>query len=137
MTAKLAPVDDRIWASIDESGAVPDGNRASRGTNGIPPGCSHAFRPRISLALFCQDPERMEVALEDAYVLIHEKKIARKKDLLSLLEQIAGSAKPLIMAEDDQGEALATLVVSKIRGPQVAAVRTPGIGGSAKICCRI
>jgi chaperonin GroEL len=86
---------------------------------------------------FVPDPERMEVALEDAYVLIHEKKIARKKDLLSLLEQIAGSAKPLIMAEDVEGEALATLVVSKIRGPQVAAVRTPGIGGSAKICCRL
>jgi chaperonin GroEL len=76
----------------------------------------------------------MEVALEDVYVLIHEKRITHKKDLLSLLEQITGSGKPLlIIAEDVEGEALAALVVSKIRGPlQVAAVRAPGTGDQRK-----
>ena len=83
---------------------------------------------------FVTDPERMEVAFENVYVLIHEKKISSKKDLLSLLEQITGSGKPLlIIAEDVEGEALATLVVSKLRGPlQVAAVRAPGFGDQRK-----
>jgi chaperonin GroEL len=83
---------------------------------------------------FITDPERMEVALKDVYVLIHESKITSKKDLLPLLEQITGSGKPLlIIAEDVEGEALAALVVNKIRGPlQVAAVRAPGIGDQRK-----
>jgi chaperonin GroEL len=83
---------------------------------------------------FVTDPERMEATLENAYILIHEKKISSMKDVLPLLEQIAKSGKPLlIIAEDIEGEALATLVVNKLRGTlQVCAVKAPGFGDRRK-----
>ncbi len=83
---------------------------------------------------FVTDADKMVASLEDPYILIHEKKVSNMKDLLPILEQVAKMGKPLIIiAEDVEGEALATLVVNKLRGTlQVAAVKAPGFGDRRK-----
>ena len=83
---------------------------------------------------FVTDPDRMEAALDEPFILIHEKKISNMRDLLPILEQVAKQGRPLlIIAEDVEGEALATLVVNKLRGTlNVAAVKAPGFGDRRK-----
>jgi chaperonin GroEL len=128
MTAKRATEDEQTLARAEET--IHDVNASAGGASDKPPVGGMRFDRGYLSPYFVTDPERMEVALENVYVLIHEKKISSKKNLLPLLEQISGSGKPLvIIAEDVEGEALAALVVNKIRGPlQVAAVRAPGVG---------
>jgi chaperonin GroEL (HSP60 family) len=134
MAAKLATVDEHILAHARGSGDIRDAAVASSGAN-------ERLRDRVLQLdygylspFFITDPERMEVTFENAYVLLYPGKISSKKDLLPLLEQITKNSKPLlIIAEDVEGEALATLVVNKLSGfLKVAAVSAPGLGDQRK-----
>ena len=134
MSAQLAIADDRLWArerqdrSSRNESIIPEISSDKPQVGGVQFDCGYLS------PYFVTDPERMEVTFENVYVLIHEKTINFKRDLLPLLQQIRESCKPLlIISEDVGGEALATLVVNKLRGPlQVAAVRAPGFGDQRK-----
>jgi chaperonin GroEL (HSP60 family) len=134
MTAQRATVDDCILDRAEEAGNISDGSIIPRSAGDEPQVGGMQFDCGYLSPYFVTDPERMEVAFENVYLLIHEKKISSKKDLLPLLEQITKSGKPLfIIAEDVGGEALAHLVVNKLRGSlRVAAVRAPGFGDQRK-----
>ena len=97
-------------------------------------GRGDAVRPRLLSPYFVTNPTSMEAVLEDAYILIYEKKISSVKDLVPVLEKVAQTGKPLlIIAEDIDGEALATLVINKLRGTfRCAAVKAPGYGDRRK-----
>jgi chaperonin GroEL len=134
MTAQLATVGDRILAHPEDAGIIRDGSffpsiTADRlQVGGMQFDCGYLS------PYFITDPERMEVAFDNVYVLVHEGTISSRKDLLPLLEQISKRGRPvLIVAEDITGEALATLVVKKLSGYlHVAAVRAPGLGDQRK-----
>jgi chaperonin GroEL len=134
MAAKLATADERILARMEEANAIRAGSNVVRGDSDTSQLEGMHFNCGYLSPYFVTDPERMEVVFENVYILVHEKKICSKKDLLPLLDQITGSGKPLlIIAEDVEGEALATLVVNKLRGSlQVAAVKAPGFGDQRK-----
>jgi chaperonin GroEL len=134
MTAKLATQGDCMLARAAEEYAAALDQSASSSPDDQPQVGRMQFDCGYLSPYFITDPERMEVAFENAYILIHEKKISSKNDLLPLLEQIATIGKPLlIIAEDVEGPVLAALVVNKIRGSlQVAAVKAPGCGDQLK-----
>ena len=118
---------------MEEAGAICDGGSVPTSVNKLQP-AGMQFDCGYLSPYFVTDHERMEVAFENAYILIHEKKLSSRSDLIPLLDQVTKSGKPLlIIAEDIEGEALATLVVGKLRSTlQVCAVRTPGLGNRRK-----
>jgi chaperonin GroEL len=133
MSAQLAAVGDRILAYAD-AGTIRNGSIIPSTASDKPQvGCMQFDAGYLS-PYFITDPERMEVALENVYILVHEGTISSRKDLLPLLEQITKTGRPmLIIAEDITEEALATLVVKKLSGDlHVAAVRAPGLGDQRK-----
>jgi chaperonin GroEL (HSP60 family) len=134
MAAKLAAVDERILARREEAVAIRAGSILARSASATPQAGGMQFEYGYLSPYFVTDPEHMEVAFENVYILIHEKKISSRQDLLPLLAQITKCGKPLlIIAEDVEGAALATLVVKKLCGSlQVAAVRVPGFGDQRK-----
>jgi len=134
MTAKRATPGDCILARVEEADSIRDSNTVSGSVDDKSTTGNMQFDCGYLSPYFITDPELMEVVFENVYVLIQEKKISFKMDLLPLLEQITKSGRPLlIIAEDVEGEALATLVVNKLRGSlQVAAVRAPGFGNQRK-----
>jgi chaperonin GroEL len=134
MSAQPATADDRLWAREYQDRSIRNGSIVPETASDKPQVGDMQFDCGYLSPYFVTDPERMEVSFENVYVLIHEKTINSKKDLLPLLEQIRESGKPLlIISEDVGGEALATLVVNKLRGSlQVAAVRAPGFGDQRK-----
>jgi len=134
MAAKLATVDEHFLANAEGSGAIPGGSVRSSRANEQPPFGGMQFDCGYLSPFFITDPERMEVAFENVYILVYPGKISSRRDLLPLLEQITKNSKPLlIIAEDVEGEALATLVVKKLSGfLKVAAVSAPGLGDQRK-----
>jgi chaperonin GroEL len=134
MTAQLATLSDRILAHVEDASAVRDSTILPSGASDELQIDGVEFDSGYLSPYFITDPERMEVAFENAYILVHEGTITSRKDLLPLLEQITKSGRPvLIIAEDITGEALATLVVKKLSGDlHVAAVRAPGLGDQRK-----
>jgi len=134
MAAKLATADERILANARGSGDARDARITSSGASETPRIRRVQFDCGYLSPFFVTDPERMEVVLDNAYILFHQRKITSKKDLFPLLEQIAKTGKPLlIVAENVEGAALATLVVQKVSGfLNVAAVRTPYVGDQRK-----
>jgi chaperonin GroEL len=134
MTAQLATVGDRILAHVEDAGVIRDGSLIPSITGDRPQIGGMQFDCGYLSPHFITDPERMEVAFDNVYVLVHEGTISSRKDLLPLLEQITKSGRPmLIIAEDITGEALAALVVKKLSGDlQVAAVRAPGLSDQHK-----
>jgi chaperonin GroEL (HSP60 family) len=134
MAAKLATADEHLLAYAEGSGPIPDGSVRSSRPNEQPPFGGMQFDCGYLSPFFITDPERMEVAFENAYILAYSGKISSKKDLLPLLQQFTNNGKPLlIIAEDVEGEALATLVVNKVSGfLKVAAVSAPGLGDQRK-----
>jgi chaperonin GroEL (HSP60 family) len=134
MAARLATVDEHILANAEGSDAIPDGSVRSSRAKEQPQFGGMEFDCGYLSPFFITDPERMEVAFENVYILVYPGKISCKKDLLPLLEQITKNSKPLlIIAEDVEGEALATLVVNKVSGIlKVAAVSAPGLADRRK-----
>ena len=117
MAARLATVAEHILAYADGSGAIAYGSISSSRANEKPLAGGMQFDCGYLSPFFITDPERMEVAFENVYILAYPGKISFKKDLLPLLEQITKNSKPLlIIAEDVEAEALATLVVKKLSG---------------------
>jgi chaperonin GroEL len=129
MAAKLPTAEEQILANAEGSGAIPDGSVRSSKINDQPPFGGMQFDCGYISPFFITDPESMEVAFENVYILVYPGKISSKKDLLPLLQQITKNSNPLlIIAEDVEGEALATLVVNKLGGfLKVAAVSAPGL----------
>ena len=134
MAAKLATVDEHILAHARGSGDIRDAAVASFGASERLQDRVLQFDYGYLSPFFITDPERMEVAFENAYILLYPGKISSRKDLLPLLEQITKNSKSLlIIAEDVEGEALATLVVNKLSGSlKVAAVSVRGLGDQRK-----
>jgi len=129
MTAKLATQGECTFARGQEAVPLPGESAIPGMISEKPLVGSMQFEGGYLSPHFITDPERMEVSFDNAYILIHKKKISSRKDLLLLLEQIAKIGKPLlIIAEDIGPEVLAALVVNRLRGPlQVAAARAPGV----------
>jgi chaperonin GroEL (HSP60 family) len=134
MTAKFVTGNGQNLASFEKAGVVFGGSIIPRSAGKKPRGGGMQFDCGYLSPYFVTDPERMEATFQDAYILIYEKKLNSKKDLLPLLDQITKSGKPLlIIAEDIEGEALAALVVGKLCGSlQVCGVRTPGLANRHK-----
>ncbi len=130
MAAKLATADEHILAHARGSSDIRDAAVASSGANEQLRGRVLQFNCGYLSPFFITDPERMEAAFENAYILVYPGKISSRKDLLPLLEQVTKNCTPLlIIAEDVDGEALAALVVKKLSGfLQVAAVSAQALG---------